>query len=651
MDGPPQRPLRRFRVPALVLSVVCLVALVGTVAAQTGFLTNGNFEAGTSGWMTAGDLVISADTSVGGTDGPSALQVVAGAAGVYQVRSEYWLSPSVTPGAAYGLEAWIRDNDPGVRVALGLDFLDGSGTLLTQELSVPTSLDSPDFQRLMVQRIAPPGSVYARVAFEGTFDDAGATFAVDGVVLAQVGAAPTEEPTQQPPPPPPPAPATATPKVSPTPRPTATPKPVRLPIGPFLRIAEGGDLVAPWEVTRGRLELAPGAAGLLLSADGGSTVWVEQAVTVIPGAWYQATARLVPLEGVRSAWVRIAWYASADASGSQMETDDSEVVTGDGVRAIVVAGGLVGTGAVQAPDEARSAKVRILLQPEGAAGAAVIIDGVAFDPAEPPEATPSPTPTTTPAPTAAPTGTPSGTPAAAADASPAPAVLSPTVSPAVLSAQGAFRITEVMPDPPQSGRDADYEWVELTNLGEVEATLQGMALRDAHASTALPPTVVPSGASIVVAGRLAEVDADVRLDGPIGNGLGNDGDRIELVDAAGRVVDAFDYGEGTDLSPRPGESIQRWFDGSSQLAGADVGTPSPGVHAPLVSVVEAPSNIASGVAPVDDADTDQGTDAVVTREDDADLSAWVLLLAVGGGAFGGMVVQRIGQRRASPPAP
>lgn len=215
MDGLPQRPQCSVRVPALVLGVVCLIALARPVAAQTGFLANGDFEAGVTGCSAVGDVDLLVDGSTGVVDGAAALHVTAGTGGVYQVRSQYWLGAPVTLGAAYGLEAWILDDDPRVAVSLGLDFLDGAGTRLTTDSRAAPSADAPAFQRLSVQRAARPGSVYARAVLEGNFDGAGATFAVDGVVLAQVGAVPTVEPTVQPPPP---APVVTTPVAAPTPR-------------------------------------------------------------------------------------------------------------------------------------------------------------------------------------------------------------------------------------------------------------------------------------------------------------------------------------------------------------------------------------------------------------------------------------------------
>ena len=193
-----------------------------------------------------------------------------------------------------------------------LEFVDAGGVSLGGETTAPVFTDAPDFHRVQVESIAPAASVYARVIFEGDVRDAGASFAVDGVVLAQVGAAPTVEPTQQPAPTSTPAVATATPtptatpKATSTPKPTATPKPPPLLIGPFLRVAHDGDLAAPWDVPRGDLQHAPAGGGLLFRAEGEPTGWIEQAVTVIPGAWYEASARLAPVDGVRAAWVRLA---------------------------------------------------------------------------------------------------------------------------------------------------------------------------------------------------------------------------------------------------------------------------------------------------------------------------------------------------------
>jgi len=653
-------------VPALVVGVVCLLALARPAVAQAPLLTNGTFEEGLTGWGVAGEVTASADLSTGGFDGPTVARVTADGPGVHQFRSLWWTGGPVAPGAAYQLEARVLDDDPGVSVSMALEFLDSNGGRLNFDDRSNPTVDVISFQHLLVQGVAPAGSAFARAVFEASFDGAGSSFAVDAVMLQQVAEPPAVAPTVAPPPPPPPvstaAPVTtprptATPRATATPRPTATPTPPPRPLGPTL-VTRAPDGVTPaWEAVRGAVAPSPARDGLfVLRSESASTAWMEQAVTVQPGAWYQAGAVLTPVGGVRAAWVRIAWYASPDATGPQMETDDSTIVTVDGVAIVIEPLSGVTTGPVRAPDEALSAKVRILLQPAISAGAALAVEDVRFLPSGPPAPSPTPTPqpSETPLPTTSATPSPEDGPAPAGSSSSSDGdsgssaesgdPIQPPISAAQLSAQQGVRITELLPDPVQPGRDADFEWVELTNLGQGAVHLAGMAIRDGHASTALPGVVIPPGASVVVAGQFAEVDADVRLSGSIGNGLGNEGDELELLDASGQIVDRLEYGVGTDLVVSPGEAIHVWFDGAGVLMGADVGTPSPGLHAPVVrgSAEEIAGLISEVVADTEEASS--GAVAASSRPvDEPDTLAWVLLLALGAGALGGAMMQRLGR--------
>jgi hypothetical protein len=76
---------------------------------------------------------------------------------------------------------------------------------------------------------------------------------------------------------------------------------------------------------------------------------------------------------VREALLRVSWYASADGSGGQLSTADSPPLTADSPRFVAL-----DTGAVQAPAEARSARVRLLLRPVSGAPATVYFDDVSF---------------------------------------------------------------------------------------------------------------------------------------------------------------------------------------------------------------------------------------------------------------------------------
>src|SRR5204863_7437301 len=93
---------------------------------------------------------------------------------------------------------------------------------------------------------------------------------------------------------------------------------------------------------------------------------------------------------------------SSDGAGSQLATVDSNLVS---TRDVV---GGVEPGAVHAPDDAHSARVRIMLRPSGVSAASVAADNVYFQPS----AAPAPTPTTTPRATATPVASLQPTPVA-----------------------------------------------------------------------------------------------------------------------------------------------------------------------------------------------------------------------------------------------
>ena len=344
----------------------------------------------------------------------------------------------------------------------------------------------------------------------------------------------------------------------------------------------------------------------MLFSQSSSTSWLHQAVVVEPGGWYEAGGRLRPQAGVALARIRIAWYASADASGSQLATVDSEELLGPRVGLVTVE-----TGAVQAPEEARSGRLRIMLRPEGSGPATLVADDVYFVSVPPPEPTATPTPTSTPSATATPTPTPSAalstpvaatTPTVAVAAGAAP---SPSSSPAAADAPGPaatvvveaarttraastilIRITELLPDPIEADADAEFEWVELANVGARAAPLAG-----------LRPGRQPGADRVaghhVAAGRRDRGRRRARGRGRgacratvragLFNGLGNEGDRVALLTADGSLVDVVSY--GTDASydqpplraPGPGQSLQRRFAPDGTLTAIAIAAlPSPG---------------------------------------------------------------------------
>ncbi len=140
-----------------------------------------------------------------------------------------------------------------------------------------------------------------------------------------------------------------------------------------------------------------------------------------------------------------------------------------------------------------------MLRPGSAAFSVLVANDVRFTAVAAPLSASTPTPT----PTASPTAT--ATPSAASSAA---------------GLVSLIRITELMPDPPEEGRDADFEWVELTNVGTVEVSLDGYVLRDNSGEVALPNFSLPPGAVLVIAAPLARVRGAVayRLSSAIGNG-------------------------------------------------------------------------------------------------------------------------------------
>ncbi len=409
----------------------------------------------------------------------------------------------------------------------------------------------------------------------------------------------------------------------------------------------------------------------ILTSQSDSTKWLYQTVRVTPGQWYEASALLRPDSGAEAAWIRVAWYATADGSGSQLATHDSAVLAGPAPSFITVT-----TGPLLTPVDAHSAKVRAMLRPRGADFAMLVVDDVRFETSAPPAATRTPTAAPTSAPTAGPTSTPAATvpptatPAlvvaapstagaggpAAIRTSPAP-VSSATPSPSAqlssaerpLSEQAGgpraspakplLRITELMPDPAEAGADAAFEWIELTNVGASPLSLGDFSLRDNSGEITLPRLTLPSGASIVIAGPLARVEGAVTFrpaDG-LSNGLANAGDRLALYTTAGLRIDALSYGtddtfrqpgEAALPAPGPGRSLRRDFlDDGSLLHAAVSDEPSPGrveaVEQPAPETARAPDRVQEG------------------SRGDTNVSAWAVLVLAAAGALAGAGALRV----------
>ena len=191
-------------------------------------------------------------------------------------------------------------------------------------------------------------------------------------------ATPTAVPTSSPVPAPSPTPR---PRPSTTPTPGAAIEPASFPSlvnGGFEELRADGTPYG-WRKVGGEMAAADAIqwegrrAGALTSRTE-STKWLFQTVSVRGGSHYRLRAMALKNDAAaRETLLRISWYASADGSGGQLSTADSEPLTAGSPRFIAL-----DTGAVQAPAEARSARVRLLVRPVSGAPATVYFDEVSF---------------------------------------------------------------------------------------------------------------------------------------------------------------------------------------------------------------------------------------------------------------------------------
>ncbi len=307
----------------------------------------------------------------------------------------------VAPGEPYRLDACLTVTKPGLQsVSLRVVWYaeqNGYGSSLLVE-------DSPGDPGLVgsQQCLSLPGAdapCAARSARYGVtaVEDTTAvtvssplTFAADpaGTPAACPTPTPVATPTAAPTPSATPAPSpTPPPPPGPTPTPEAAEEPPgfsSLVNGGFEELREDGTPYG-WRKVGGEMAAASAvhsegdrAAALISRTE--STKWLFQTVSVRGGSYYRLRAMALKNDSaVRETLLRVSWYASADGSGDQLSTADSQPLTTDSPRFVAL-----DTGAVQAPTEARSARVRLLLRPVSGAPATVYFDEVSFQETDPP---------------------------------------------------------------------------------------------------------------------------------------------------------------------------------------------------------------------------------------------------------------------------
>ncbi|HXF64646.1 MAG TPA: lamin tail domain-containing protein, partial [Caldilineaceae bacterium] len=122
------------------------------------------------------------------------------------------------------------------------------------------------------------------------------------------------------------------------------------------------------------------------------------------------------------------------------------------------------------------------------------------------------------------------------------------------------RISEVHASP-RAVLDVAGEWVELVNVGDAPANLQGWTLgsNEGESHTIFLELIVQPGQYLVL-GRLGDPAQNGGVQPAyVYNGLdlGNQADAIWLLDPTGQEVDRVAWGEGTGLAINEGASLER----------------------------------------------------------------------------------------------
>jgi hypothetical protein len=438
--------------------------LAGNGAAGTQLLANPGFEDGVDGWTADEvDLETSVDARSGGLAGK-----VSRAEGVSGLLAQEF---PVQGGSRHAFSGWVNADDPNLfYVWLRITWYDASNTQIS-------SVDSPflvgayaGYRYVSVEAVSPPPAVRVRAAVYVT-PAGGYSFLVDDLAFEESpGPTPATDPPTSAPTQPSSTPlstpstpsTTAQPTPAPTNTPTASPTPSpRSPLptpdeptvfaslanGDFEQLRDDGTLYG-WRKIGGAISasgqpIVNGQRSLALTSEGtNSTKWAYQGVSVVAGGYYEASALAWLTDfAAQSAFLRVSWYESDNTTGESIDNADSTVSSPSGLGVWQT----LATGPIQAPDEARSARVRLMLRPAGDAEATVYFEAVRFVRVAAPTDAPQTQP---PEPTASPVATtpPTQSPVVPASATPEPPP-SPTISPSPTIAPTAVATSTPVPEP------------------------------------------------------------------------------------------------------------------------------------------------------------------------------------------------------------
>ncbi len=604
---------------AALLSVTLLAVAAGTPHRLEAFdyVTNGGFEDGTDWWAAPQSTIFDA---VGADIVAPPEGIRSGRVMIAPGASSFWIHQTSWAGSPAGIydfsaRVWTTSRSMEAYVQAA-----ESNTQTTVRVTAEPTTDRWIEVRGTIQ-ITGANNVAITIGGTGSGGD---VIYVDDVHFEGADPAtmtPTATSTPQPSKTPPPdVTFTRTPTGTRTASPTKTPTktPAAAVVSGVLRnggfeAANDDGAPADWQKYGGTLNVSDrartGTRAASLQSDTDSTKWLYQTVLVDGSESYEFSAWLLHDDvSVSSTFLRVSWYASDDGSGTASGTADST----ERLTSSLAEYRILTTGAITAPPDAGSARLRIMLAPISGATATIYADDAVFQPAVPPDAAvPIASGDLTPGATAANRVGEDGDAGAVANNSRARS-LGGVTSSSVADAQHAV-INEVLYDPDGEGADSEGEWVEIYNPTGVSISLDGWSLADAASSGDLPHITIGPRQFVVITAlnSLSSASAPfISFGRRIGNGLGNGGDRLLLRDAAGELVDAISWGSDTTvLSPAiadvpEGHSIERRNAGQDTNAAADFSDnmhPSPGsalgatsaVASARTTVEEAPRTLAS----------------------------------------------------------
>lgn len=468
------------RWPATLAALLAIIALsklpLGNISrtASQALLLNGGFEQASGETPTAWTVQDGILTQVA-TPVRSGSFAAAFSSGSLSTKA-FYQTVAVSAGQSYTLAGYVVKNDPQLAsLSLSISWYaseDGTGAALASQSS-PSALtdDQPEYRPLNIEATAPQGtrSARVRVVLEPASNNEAVAYVDDLSFTAILPTpTPTATPTHTPLPtatPTLPASPTSTPTPAPIPAATAMPAPTATPQGDIL--VNGGFEQAAngtpngWQVYDGSLSqstavVRSGAFAAAFSSASPAAKWFYQTAAVSPGWSYVFSGYAVKDDAnLVSLYLEITWHASSDGTGVALAVNtSSQSLTSDapGYR-------FLSTGGIAAPSGAHSARVKAVMVPASATGAAAYWDDLSmikvsapapnapfyFEELPPPTPLPTLTPRPNPSPTPTPThtATPTHTPTLTPTATPKPTA-TPTATPTITPTPTPIALGELL---------------------------------------------------------------------------------------------------------------------------------------------------------------------------------------------------------------